>query len=169
MTRASTHRYMTAQERLLTNRAIQPNGCWHYTGTINKDGYGRCGYQGKPGTNVHRVAYIEFIGPIPEGMTVNHRCHDDDPTCPGGKCDHRKCFNPQHLEAVPVRTNILNGKTPAAVNSARGACINGHEFTPANTYARSDGGGRGCRTCRSEAAKRHELIRVRPRPRKAVR
>lgn len=162
-----THRYMTPEQRLLAQRAIQPNGCWHYTGYVNKDGYGRCGYQGRPGQNVHRVAYQVFIGPIPEGMTVNHRCHDDDPDCPAGYCEHRRCFNPEHLEAVTIAKNIMNGKTPAAVNAAKTHCDHGHEFTPGNTFVKSDGC-RGCKECRVEISRRHEATRIRHGKRKAA-
>jgi hypothetical protein len=163
--RARTHRYMTAAERLLANRSVQPNGCWHYTARIDEDGYGRCGYEGKTGVKVHRVAYMVFIGPIPEGMTVNHKCHDDDPDCPGGYCPHRRCFNPDHLVAVTVPENLDNGKTPSSINAAKEKCDNGHEFTPLNTYIRPDGT-RRCKTCQAEAAVRYEAHRPRPRVRK---
>lgn len=165
--RAPTHRYMTPEQRLLTNRSIQPNGCWHYTGNINEDGYGRCGYKGRTGENVHRVAYEVFVKPIPEGMTVNHKCHDDDPDCPGGYCLHRRCFNPDHLVAVSIGTNIDNGKTPSSINAAKDECINGHTFTVANTYIRPDGD-RGCKACRADAVRRYEAKRPRPRVRKKV-
>lgn len=158
---------MSAEQRLLARRAIQPNGCWHWTGGINEDGYGRCGYQGKSGTNVHRVAYEVFVGPIPDGMTINHKCHDEDPNCLGGRCPHRRCFNPDHLAAVTMADNILSGKTSAAFNAAKVECVNGHAFTPDNTYIRPDGA-RGCRTCRRESSQRHESTRQRPRRRKVA-
>lgn len=157
------HRYMAPEERLLAQRSVQPNGCWHWTGGLSEDGYGRCGYEGRTGVNVHRVAYEIFVGAIPDGLTINHRCHDADPACPGGRCDHRRCFNPEHLEAVTNTSNILSGKTPAAINAAKVECVNGHPFTPDNTYIRPDGY-RGCRICRREAGRRHESKR-RPRRR----
>jgi hypothetical protein len=129
--------------RLMGKRSIQLNGCWHYTKGVGRNGYGRCGWHGGTGL-VHRVSYEVFTGPIPPGMTVNHKCHDADLSCPGGLCLHRRCFNPDHLEAVTHKKNLDNGKSCAAVNAAKTHCDNGHEFTPENTYIRTD----GCRTCR---------------------
>lgn len=161
-----THRYMTPAERLLVRRIIQPNRCWHYDGRIDRYGYGRCGYQGDTSVLVHRVAYLEFVGPIPADLTVNHRCHDDDPSCPGGECPHRRCFNPEHLVTATDAENLFNGKTPASINAAKDRCDNGHEFTPENTYLRPEDA-RGCRRCRAEASQRYEAKRG-PRARKAA-
>lgn len=161
MSGALTHRYMTPEQRLVARRSIQPNGCWHYTGTINEDGYGHCGYKGRPGQGVHRVAYELFVGPIPPGMKINHRCHDEDPDCSGGLCLHRRCFNPEHLEAVTDRQNVLNGKTPAAKNAAKTHCTHGHEFSPENTYIRPDGA-RACRACVRARGRIHDAKRRPP-------
>jgi hypothetical protein len=110
---------------------------------------------------VHRAAYIIFREPIPPGMTVNHKCHDDDPDCPAGPCLHRRCFNPDHLEAVTHKKNLDNGKSCAAVNAAKTHCDSGHEFTLANTYIRAD----GCRTCRKCQAIAQDRYRKRLRAR----
>jgi hypothetical protein len=155
-----TNYHAIVRERLLGRRAIQPNGCWHYTRGVDRNGYGRCGWYGTNGS-VHRVAYEIFTGPIPPGMTVNHACHDADPDCPGGFCLHRRCFNPDHLEVVTCKKNLDNGKSCAAVNAAKARCDNGHEFTPANTYIRAD----GCRTCRRCQAIAQDRYRKRQRVR----
>jgi hypothetical protein len=97
----------------------------------------------------HRRAYVEAYGPIPEGFTVDHECHNRDETCPGGpSCKHRACVNPEHLRAVPTGTNILASPThPAAINAAKTGCPSGHAYTEQNTYY-GPKGDRQCRMCK---------------------
>ena len=46
----------------------------------------------------HVVAYEFTVGPVPDGLDLDHMCHNADPTCPGGRaCLHRRCCNPGHL------------------------------------------------------------------------
>ena len=58
--------------------------CWLYTGYITKYGYGKLRVHGKV-MRAHRFAYQLFVGPIPEGLIVRHRCHNP------------ACVNPEHL------------------------------------------------------------------------
>jgi len=66
---------LTFPENLLSRMEPQPNGCIHYTGSLTLAGYGQVG---KDGGNAlaHRAAYEHFVGPIPEGMTLDHECHN---------------------------------------------------------------------------------------------
>lgn len=106
------------------------------------------------GRNVlaHRHAYELLKGPIPEGMQLDHTCHNADPACRDDRnCRHRKCVNPDHLDVVTNRVNILRGKTLPAKQAARTHCPRGHPYTEANTYLYR--GKRQCRACRRKEAR----------------
>ena len=107
--------------------------CWLWEGTRSPNGYGsiQVGYT----QLAHRVAYELLIGPIPEGLTLDHLCRV------------RACVNPKHLEPVSVRENILRGVGLAAMNVLKTHCPQGHTYDILNTYFYPDGK-RACRTCR---------------------
>jgi hypothetical protein len=108
-------------------------GCWVWTGALNAAGYGAIGKDNKV-LRVHRVTYELLVGPIPEGLQLDHLCRN------------RACCNPEHLEPVTNRTNWLRGQNPTAVFLRDGICKRGHEVTPENTYKRKNGG-LLCRLC----------------------
>lgn len=128
---------------------VQDNGCWTWGKAIQSQGYASCwDYVSRKSKLGHRHAYETTVGPIPDGMQLDHRCHTDDKTCLGGKtCLHRRCVNPAHLEPVTQPENHRRGLSPSAVNGRRTHCVNDHEFTPDNTEFRSDGR-RNCIACR---------------------
>jgi len=124
-----------------------PGGCWLWTGTTTR-GYGlfRIGSR-TDGTSrkvgAHRFAYELLVGPIPDGLQLDHLCHNRDASCPGGwGCPHRRCVNPAHLEPVTSRVNTLRGKT----NGAKARCPKGHPYDEVNTYVDKQGR-RHCRPC----------------------
>jgi hypothetical protein len=80
-------------------------------------------------------------GPIETGLTVDHLCRN------------RRCVNPDHLEIVTNKDNILRGLSFAAMNKAKTHCIHGHEFNEQNTRHRHNGT-RECLQCRREKRKR---------------
>src|SRR5688572_6777121 len=71
--------------------------CWPWLGAKNPDGYGQFVWRGRKSTLVHRIAYEELRGPIPEGLTLDHLCRN------------RGCANPWHCETVTHRENVLRG------------------------------------------------------------
>jgi hypothetical protein len=77
----------------------------------------------------HRVIYEYLVGPIPDGLSIDHLCRV------------RHCVNPAHLEPVTHRENVLRGQAPTAVNGRKTRCKRGHEF---NRTVRN---GRRCYTC----------------------
>lgn len=123
-------------------------GCWIWHGTPGRSGYGFF----TPGGSPHRFAYQHFIGPIPEGFQVDHTCHNLDLSCRGlgTKCPHRKCANPDHLDAVTASVNIRR-----AIGEPT-HCRHGHELTPENTRIRSYRRTRECRICIKEWGRRSD-------------
>ena len=114
-------------------------GCWLWTAKRSDEGYGYVGLEGR--TRIaHRVTYELLIGPIPDGLVLDHTC-----TTP-------PCVNPTHLEPVTQAENVRRS-APAQ----KDACVNGHAYTPENTYLRpSRGEGRrDCRTCIRERVRRY--------------
>jgi hypothetical protein len=122
--------------RFLDKVAPDPDsGCWLWTGQIGNNGYARFRYKG--GQLGHRYAYEAAVGPVPEGLELDHLCRV------------RSCVNPEHLEAVTHRENCIRGLRGSLTTH----CPHGHEYTPENTTHNSKGG-RVCRACKKEEARR---------------
>lgn len=154
----------TDAERFMAQVDKQQNDCWHWTGHIGESGYGQFRLGGKY-PRAHRAAYKLFIGPIPDGLQVDHDCHNQDLNCNDGPdCPHRRCVNPAPLVARTALQNIMAGRTPAAKNAAKTHCDHGHEFTAANTYVYPNGR-RACRRCMAihDAERRPSRTSVRKR------
>ncbi len=143
-------------DRLFGRVAAGYGGCIIWTGALTANGYGTIGASRTGKTlSTHRVAYELRIGPIPEGMHLDHLCHTRDAACPGGRCIHRRCINPYRLEAVTPQQNTLRSATaPTAVNARKAHCTNGHPLDEANTFVALDGS-RTCRACRRAADQRY--------------
>lgn len=127
-----------AREAMLSRFARKmvrrPDGCWIWTGATNDGGYGQLRADDRV-QYAHRLAYETFVGPIPDGLQIDHLCRT------------RLCVNPAHLEPVTQRENILRGESPQALRSRATHCIAGHPLSGGNLYIRPDGKGRHCRTC----------------------
>lgn len=120
-------------------------GCWCWTGPLLK-GYGRW-TDGARETRVeqaaHRVAYKALIGPIPDGMDLDHLCRN------------RACCHPAHVEPVTRAVNVQRGLVPSLVRDLhqkkrqRPACNRGHPYTESTTRQTREGW-RVCLTCEQE-------------------
>jgi hypothetical protein len=67
--------------------------CWLWTAALRPNGYAVCYYQGKI-YGAHRLVYTLLVGPIPEGLELDHLCRVT------------RCVNPDHLEPVIRRENL---------------------------------------------------------------
>lgn len=128
--------------------------CWSWTGSTDQYGYGQFWVNGRRYA-VHRLSYLMAHGDIPKGLVVDHLCHGWDANCKaeGNWCHHRACVNPEHLEAITHRENLLRGHGVSGEAARRTYCPHGHPYDEANTYF--NGGTRRCRACR-EARKAAE-------------
>ena len=114
----------------------QPSGCWEWIGSRDvRHGYGHYPVCRARWSNLraHRVAWTLLRGPLPLDITIDHLCRN------------RACVNPDHLEPVTNRENILRGESPTAINARKTHCKRGHEFTEENS--RTKDGRRECRVC----------------------
>ncbi|KKL53690.1 hypothetical protein LCGC14_2272920 [marine sediment metagenome] len=123
----------TVAERLQAGSRIDALGCTVWRRYRTPSGYGLIAV-GRKSRRAHKVAYELAKGPVPEGLELDHLCRN------------RACIDPEHLEAVTHRVNVLRGVSPSAVSARKTECIRGHEFTEANTLWTSDGR-RDCRAC----------------------
>ena len=121
-------------ERFLTKFDPDPMGCWIWKDSKSRAGYAQFFTQGRRPV-AHRVSYELFVGPIPEGLDLDHLCRNTS------------CVRPTHLEPVTRRENLVRGTGFIAVNAQKSHCLNGHEFSPENTEI-VRGSERRCITCR---------------------
>lgn len=132
----------TADERFLRHVEKQADGCWIWKGQLSHNGYGRyvLRWEGKKSIRVpaHKWAYERWVGPTPEGCEFDHYV-----------CERPSCCNPHHVRPVTHWENILRGRSFSAVNAAKTECVNGHPFTPDNTYVSRGGTKRSCIACRN--------------------
>ena len=117
-------------EKVLCNLETQ---CWEWTAFLYPSGYGHFQYPAHGSHLAHRFSYELVFGAIPIGLTIDHLCRV------------RHCVNPEHLEAVSLRTNTLRGKTITARNAVKTHCLRGHPYDLLNTYLHQ--GRRHCREC----------------------
>lgn len=116
--------------------------CWLWTAAKDTGGYGRFGVSGKVAF-AHRHSYEFLVGPIPEGLELDHLCRVP------------ACVNPSHLEPVTHAENLRRAITNADHRRNQTSCIHGHPFDEANTIRRKNGG-RGCRECGNAGQRKYQ-------------
>lgn len=130
-----------------TRSMPEPNsGCWLWLGALKDTGYGRLILAGRYWA-AHRLSYVLYKGPIPDGLEIDHLCRT------------RCCVNPDHLEAVtrsvncsrsPIIRAQASRQQPKAAEARRNkpTCDNGHPRSP----------GSKCRECERAIQRRRWLV-----------
>lgn len=120
--------------------------CWIWTASTDEDGYGYFQLHGSA-RKAHRVAYELYVGIIPMGMKVLH------------KCNNESCVNPNHLYIGTEIDNAIDRVSSGRDHNANKThCPRGHEYTESNTHVTGKGE-RQCRTCGRDAARRYRQAR----------
>lgn len=102
---------MTATLDIVADKFTVGDECWMWTASLTSRGYGQVWIGGK-NRRAHRVIYELFNGPIPDGLDLDHLCHNADDSCPGGtSCPHRACVRPSHQEPATRAVNLQRGRT----------------------------------------------------------
>lgn len=124
--------------------------CWEWVGARFGSGYGAINRDGHT-ISAHRVSYELLVGPIPDGLELDHLCRN------------RWCVRPDHLEPV---VHVENVRRSPLGPSARTHCPQGHPYEGDNLYVKPSGR-RVCVTCRraraSEYRRRKRLKKPGPR------
>lgn len=118
------------------------SGCWIWAGHLTK-GYGAIRIGGGRRVGAHVFAWTEVAGrSIPEGHELDHLCRVP------------RCVNPDHLEPVVHRVNLMRGMSPAARQARQTKCARGHALSGSNLRRRRNGK-RECRSCALDTRRRH--------------
>lgn len=140
---------------------VQPDnasGCWRWTSTIGSKGYAWFWVSPTPdcpgrSRQAHIVAYEGLVGPVPQGMVLDH--------VRALGCRHSDCVNPAHLEPVTPAENSRRSL------GDRTHCKNGHRFED-DTYIRPTDGARICRVCARKRLREWRARKVTPSSRTPI-
>lgn len=117
------------------------NGCWISTYSTGSHGYAQIGWKNSGQQHMvlaHRAVWERLNGPVPIGMTLDHRCKS------------KRCVNPEHLRLLD---NFENGRRINGADWKLGECANGHPNSMLGDTFRADRHGNRrdglrCRECR---------------------
>ena len=156
-------------ERIRSKFIIHDSGCWLWTAAHDGRNYGQISWDGKT-SKAMRIIYHLLVGPIPEGLVLDHLCRNSP------------CVYPGHLEPVTQRLNMQRGSR-TRIAKEKPHCTNGHDLTEENTYHFIKRGypRRGCKICLKKTwrayyvnnrdeifARDHEAGRIRSQKRREI-
>lgn len=128
----------SALDRFAEKIATTDSGCVVWIASRNNSGYGTFNV-GVRSTVAHRWSYEYHVGPIPDGLDLDHLCRN------------RACVYPEHLEPVTTSANLLRGVDVGQANAVKTHCPANHPYSGANLYVPpSRPNNRMCRTCRRD-------------------
>lgn len=110
-----TKRGISVIERVLSKIDIVQEGCWHWQGIKDKDGYGRLSIDGKS-IIVHRYIYQLETGVIEKKMVLHH-------------CDNPSCVRPSHLFSGTAKDNAQDREVKGRGNPVKGEDNKSHYLT----------------------------------------
>jgi hypothetical protein len=100
---------------ILARYEVAESGCWEWTGSRNKFGYGQVCVTPEPGVHTikgaHRLSYEHHVGPIPNGAVVMHIC------------DNRGCINPAHLRVGSQAENLDDARDKGRMRLPNGQLV----------------------------------------------
>lgn len=132
-----------ALNRLLRRCVPAEGGCIVWEGCVNSRGYGVISLDGAR-VLTHRLSYEAHIGPIPDGLQIDHLCRN------------KRCVNPAHLEPV---TGLENQRRAAA---SKTHCPRNHPLAGSNLILKKRPNGsfiRNCRTCNNAQQRARAFFR----------
>lgn len=125
---------------------IDTDDCWLWARLVDWNDYGVVVVSGLH-KKAHRVVYEALVGEVPQGLELDHLCNI------------KRCINPNHLEAVTHKENIIRSfKRGRGAGRTHGdnLCMRGHMLSKDNIYeSTSPTGGyiRTCKVCKKVADK----------------
>lgn len=109
--------------------------CWIWAGSVAPNGYGKMSVRSNHTMTVHRVSWVLAGRVLKSGMCLDHLCRN------------RLCVNPDHLELVTHRENVLRGVSSPAGNARKTMCSRGHSLVSGEHVKIDTSEGRTRRRC----------------------
>jgi hypothetical protein len=127
-----------------SRHTVAADGCWVTTYALNAStGYATISWQHEGrtrSTTVHRASFTHSNGPIPDGMVVDHMCHN------------RLCVNPAHLRLLTLLQNNIRRNNSGAHDFPLDTCQRGHPLSMMKMQqgGKNAGRWRRCQGCLKE-------------------